>query len=1419
MRLQNTRHPLAIPANAVGRVEGDHKLQRMLLVLSPAEGQEATLKQFVEDRENRNSPNYHHWLSAAEFGAQFGAADGDVENVLAWLEGAGFRIERVAASKRWVEFSGTATQAESAFQTELQYYRVKEKTYVANATDLAVPAALSRITRGVVSLNSFGKKPPVHERRGIAGRDAQGRKTVLSPNLTASGASNTYYMAPGDFAAIYNTKALLNNGIDGTGVSIAVTAQSQIELTDVQEFRQIFGLKTNDPNFLLSGPDPGIASENDSQEALLDVEWAGAVAPGAPIDLVVAGSTDTTSGVDLAAAYAIDNEIAPILTYTYGACEQALGATGNAFYNALWQQAAAEGITVLVASGDNGAAGCDSSTSSTPALNGLAVNGVASTPYNVAVGGTEFSEGMQASTYWNATNAADYSSAVGYIPEAAWNESCDPSQPATTTNCVLGNGNFSLMASAGGASAVYAKPSWQAGPGVPADSARDLPDVVLAAAAGHDEAVYCTSLGGTPCQINQLPAVVGLTLVGGTSLSTPAMAGILALVEQKNGTLQGQINYLLYGLAQQQGNSCNSSNQTTPSAQNSCVFYDVTSGNNAVPCAGGSPGCSSTQTGTNGFTTGQLAGPGYDLATGLGSVNAANLASAWKDMTLAPSQTTLLASSTSFVHGTATTLNGNVTPATGTGSPTGDVSIKTDLYGDSTQILSVASTGAFSGSVSNLPGGQYNLHAFYAGDANFASSESSALALNVTPENSVTTVSLNGLQNSSSTYGAPVQIKVVAAGASGQGIATGTVTIQDGGVTIESSSLAADGTAFLLTGGGASYACAPGPHSITATYSGDNSFNASTSAPVIFTVAKGTPFVVVGVNTSSLPSGQTLGVHAVVAGQGTSPATGTVQFTVDGTPAGSPVALQTGGFFGAQAQASLLIANLAQGVHTIGATYNGSADANYNSVSSGDPVNEFTATVTVGASSGNKTTTSLTIMTTPVNLGDTGAFVVSVSPTTATGGVTVWDAVGPRSVSTPIVSGTATIQFPWPQAGTTSVYAVYSGDSANAGSTSSPVSFTVQKGMPQVNLAAPSSASASGQVSLNASVAGNPANSVLPFPSGAVEFWDSVNGGAAQRLAVQSLTAGPGGISVSGARLKLAAGSHSLYVHFRGDNNWQPANSSSVQLAAASFSVGVSPNPISFTAGSNGSATVTITPNGGFTGSVALACASSGTTVPAGYTCSFAQTTVAVNNATATTTLTLAPATTSMSAVKIAAVNKDSEGPWGVGFGTALLLIAFLSFRGTSRAHRNFFAACGLVLGVISLVWGCGGGGGGGGGPYSTTTTVVSNNLRSPFGQPVTFTVTVKPNGAVTPSGAVQLFDNGQAYGGPANVSAGIATFSTSSLAIGVHNFTAAYRGDVNTMASTSAPIVQAITGQLGLQISGSANGIIETADFTVAVN
>jgi Pro-kumamolisin, activation domain/Bacterial Ig-like domain (group 3) len=1411
VRLEHTTHPLAQTVSDAGPVEDGKTLERMLLALAPEAAREAELKKFLDEQQNPSSPNYRHWLTAQEFGTRFGVTDADVLAVRDWLGQMGFTVGAVAKSKRWVEFSGSAQQVENAFQTHLRYYNVGGKKYLANASDLSIPIAVAQVSRGVASLNSFRKQPPQKLFAGIAGRNTQGQKVRLQPSLTATGSgSNVYYLAPGDFATIYNTKPLLAAGIDGTGVTIVVVGQSQIELTDVRAFRQIFQLKDNDPNIIVSGPDPGITAPTDLQEAMLDVEWAGAIAPGATIDLVIAGSTDTTNGVDLAAAYAIDNQLGSILTYTYGSCEQALGSSGNAFYNALWQQAAAEGITILVAAGDNGSAGCDASSAGQPATQGLAVNGAASTPYNIAVGGTQFAENGNEAAYWSSSNAADYSSALGYIPEAVWNESCDTSQSTSGTNCYFQNSSFEMLAGAGGASSVYAKPTWQAGTGVPADGMRDVPDVAIAAASGHDDIVYCLKSAQIACQVTG-NEVVGLTLVGGTSAATPSMAGILALVEQKNGAFQGQANYTLYKLAQ--SGSCDSSLQTNPAATNSCVFYDVTLGNNQVPCVGGPAGCSSARQGTKGFMSGYAASTGYDLATGLGSVNTANLANAWSSVTFAGSQTMLQLATTSFTHGTAVALNGAVSVVSGTGIPTGSVSLRTDQFG-ATDVLPITN-GVFTGSVKDLPGGQYQLSAHYAGDGMFGPSDSAAVALNVAPEASTTIISLIPASGSVN-YGDTLSVNVKVAGASGVGIATGSVTLSDGATTIGTYSLGADGSAFISTGQGSSYTFPTGTHSLTATYTGDNSFNPSTASATPLNIGKGMPTVVVGLNTSDVNEGVPVAARVTVAGFGSATATGQVQFTVDGVAFGAILPLQIGGFFGTQAQASILIMGLAAGTHTIGASYDGSSDPNFVSVPSAA---SYSQAVTVEANQGTSTTTTITNSTTPSTIGANGTFTVAVNPPAATGTVSLWDAVGPRSSPAPIQSGGTSIQIVWPQAGSASLYAVYSGDTIYAGSSSRPVTFSVAKGTPQVVLTAPASSDPTQQVSLVARVTGSPTNSALAFPTGAVEFWDSINGGASQLVKVQSLTAGAGNIGMYGLRTKLARGTHILKAHYRGDSNWLAADSASISLSlTGDFTLDVSPDPVVFAAGSPGSTTMTVTPTGGFTGLVTFVCPTGTNNVPVSYTCTLNPNPLSVTSGVATATLTLAPGAAT-GVLHTAGIVAPSQSLWKVELAVGLLLLGFMvAGADGSNGGRGALFAGGCLLCVSSIVTGCGGGGGGGGGPVLSTTTLTTTNNRATFQTPITFTATV--SAPVNPGGTVQLYDNEQTYGNAGTLTAGVATFLTTNLPIGVHTISAKYSGDSNTLPSSSSAINQMVLGTIQLQVTATANGgIAHPADFIVVLN
>ena len=598
VRIPNTTHPAVALARDLGRVAPDLRMDRLLLQLQSSPEQEADLQQLLAEQQDPSSPRYHTWLTPLGFGERFGPAQEDLDAIVRWLESQGFQVNEIAAGRRSIEFGGTARQVEDAFHTTMHGYELNGVRHLANASDVSIPEALAAVVGGVVSLHDFHARAMHHVIRQGPG---------LSPYANFSG--GTRGVSPYDFAAIYNVSALWNANYDGTGQKIAVVGETNIKVSDVAAFRSLFGLPANNPQIVVNGKDPGIVSSAAETEADLDVEWAGAVAKGASIELVVSGSTATSDGVTLSAQYIVNNNLAPVMTLSFGLCEAQMG-SANQFFYSLWQQAAAQGISVMVASGDSGSAGCDVPYSAgsggrnvtTPAAQGFAVNGLASTPYNVAVGGTQFNDTASPSTYWNSANDSHYASARGYIPEVAWNES------SFTTAGASGN---SLYAGAGGASALWPRPSWQTGTGVPTTATRVLPDVSLTAA-GHDG--YVVEQEGS------------LYLVGGTSASTPAFAGIMAMVSQFTGTRIGNPNGKFYALA-----------ASAPS-----VYHDIATGANAVPCSGGSANCSAAAPAGNiGQLKGYSAGAGFDLATGWGSVDAYALAANWGGTPAAPTVTSL----------------------------------------------------------------------------------------------------------------------------------------------------------------------------------------------------------------------------------------------------------------------------------------------------------------------------------------------------------------------------------------------------------------------------------------------------------------------------------------------------------------------------------------------------------------------------------------------------------------------------------------------------------------------------------------------------------------------------------------------------------------------------------------------------------
>jgi beta-lactam-binding protein with PASTA domain len=661
-RFFGNTHPAALASNDEGPVDPDLQMQGVRLLLKRSTQQEAALESLMAQQSNPKSSNFHHWLTAAQFGTQFGPSDADVSAVTHWLGTQGLTVVSVNPGRTLVTIAGSAALIQEAFRVEMHRYLVNGREHIANNGDPSIPAALSPVVGGVASLNDFHSQP-LHRDMGAVKRNRAGKWVQTAPNKIGSqfnvtGTGGFELMSPLDFAAIYNLLPLWNAGIDGTGQTIAIAGRSDINLNDVASFRAAFGLPVNTPQVIVNGADPGVPNLDEQEENTLDVEWSGAVAKGAQIIFVTTAST-YGDGAEASAQYIIDNRIAPVMSFSYGLCELYLGASGNAAINAMWQQAAAEGISVFVASGDEGAAACDMGANS-GTQQGLAVSGLASTPYNTAVGGTDFNwVNLPATTFWATGAPAFGASATQYIPEVPWNSTCaslaynqalgvtasgeDPEQYcnwALTTGQNLysigvtgGGGGMSACTTPGSWSATscgggYPKPMWQTGTGVPPDGQRDVPDVSLFAANGLLGTAYviCDS-ALAPCNYSNANNAFAQA-VGGTSVSSPAMAGIMTLVNQKMGAAQGNANVGLYALAARDNRA--NCNTVTVGAGNACNFYDITTDSNAVPCAAGSIDCTVLHAGDQlGILSGNRSSVGYDLATGLGTVNANNLVNNW----------------------------------------------------------------------------------------------------------------------------------------------------------------------------------------------------------------------------------------------------------------------------------------------------------------------------------------------------------------------------------------------------------------------------------------------------------------------------------------------------------------------------------------------------------------------------------------------------------------------------------------------------------------------------------------------------------------------------------------------------------------------------------------------------------------------
>ena len=1349
-------HPLARPEFDRGALDDAAPLHRIVLVLQRSAEQESVLQQLIDQQQDKSSSTYHQWLTPESFGATFGPTDRDLSAVTTWLSGHGFSGIKVNAARTFIQFDGTAGMVRGAFRTAIHRYAVGGEQHYANAIDPSIPAALSPVVAGIASLNNFPRRAASHRVGSFRHDTATNRTSRLSlqaeaaaqPGFTINqGGEITYGVTPYDFATIYNVLPLWNAStpIDGTGQTIAIVGQTDINPADFVNFRKLFNLplgNTSTPtgtqylNIIYNGPNPGVTS--DEGEADIDTQWSGAVARGATIDYVVSQSTEVTQGTDLSAIYIVDNNLAPVMSYSYGQCELFLGTTGNAFYKSLWQQAAAQGMTVLVASGDSGAAGCDAA-GMQGASYGVAVNGLSSTPYNISVGGTDFYMPHGGAGFWTTTNnSTTGASAIGYIPETPWNQSC--------TNSVLGaSGSFagqtpeqvcnsgtaasfgllSVVGGGGGASACiqsngsssssckggYAKPSWQTGTGVPADNARDVPDVSLFASAGFFGAFYIVcqqsiDIDGQPCSLNA--PTYDFAGYGGTSVSTPTMAGIVSLVNQKTGSRQGNANYVLYNLAGQQskaGTAC-SSISGTPAA--GCVFNDLTTDTVAMPCIKGTANCTvSTSTDHYGVLSGYGSTAGYDLATGLGSVNAANLVDNWSNANFVASATTLTLSPASITHGSQVSAVVKVSSVSGT--PTGIVSINALAANGSVQ-NGTLQNGSYTGSLGNFPGGAYSVQAHYAGDGTFAPSDSNSVTLTVSPELSVTTLGASLYTPSSGTtasigngaslaYGGYLLIRANVAGVSGQGNATGNVTLSDSGTALDggifrlnSTSNTEDQTRNL----------SPGSHVISATYAGDSSFNPSTSSTFVVNITKAQTASTLQVNLPVLSAAGTLVLTVQVAargygsggqqGFGALAPSGSVTFYSGGTVVGTanlnqqvyPAYSTDSGTVAFTLPASQLII----GSNSITVSYGG--DANYAASTS------TATTVTVTGATQTASATTLTLSSAAGAEGSAFSFMASVSPHSPlpTGSITFLSDGQPAGPSVTLASATASAtNYNLTIApGTHLITAVYSGDPNYKSSASAPASFTLgSAALPTTTSVTltPSTAAQGTPVVIAAAI--TPA---VPIPTGTAQLMLDGNLYGSPVLVTRAT------VSLTLLTGTLQSGSHIVRLFYSGDSDHQAAESTPVNLTIVN-SVGsftLTPSAASTTAvlgKVSNPVTLTATPSGGFLSTITFACTGG---LPSGASCLFSPSSVVPNGSTSQTTVLTITSSLGLSRDSAAVNNSETRSSStrrnpGVSRRIAIAVAGLLCFLIPRRRRHWSLLTLLFALSTLGILSGCGSGG------------------------------------------------------------------------------------------------------------------------------
>lgn len=1324
----------------------------LFLLLRRSAAQQQALTEYLQDLQNPSSPDYHHWLTPQEYGSEFGASNSDVQTIESWLTTQGFHVMAVSPARNMIQFSGNFSQVQGAFHTSIHIYAFDGKTHYANISDPQIPAALAPVVAGVGPLNNFYPTPAIQ--RGPRGKYDPTTDTIR-PELTLFTSTNlpVLYVDPADAAVIYdapnkNLNPNYSSGTtyDGAGVNIGIVGDSNISLQDIQNYRTAFlgesATAANLPTVVVDGNDPGL--NGDELEGLLDNEVAGGLAPGAKIYFYTSANTDLSSGLFNAIQRAIDDNTVSILSVSYGLCEAQLGSTGNQILNAMMEQAAAQGITVTVSSGDSGSAGCDNFDTESQAADGFAVSGLASSPWDTAVGGTDF-YGLPSAFTLYATDSSIgsppyYLTAKGYIPEQVWNDSSVSNSGYSSNAPYKGsNGQTNIIAGSGGVSQVYSKPAYQLSL-TPADGKRDLPDVSLLAGNGFYDAVWVvcadnvadgiTNQTFADCQ-NSSGTFSGSTTftgIGGTSAATPVFAGILALVEQKTGSRLGTANVILYQLAQSKYGS---------------VFHDVTVGNNSVYCQVGSPDC-----GSNDFLTGYNATAGYDLASGLGSVDISALVNDWNTVSLSSTSTSLTINGSTTpltaVHGTSLNFSVGVSPSSATGI-VGVIDTANETSGGTSsglqndgQFTIPLTSGSGSASYNGLPGGSYTVSARYGGDTSNASSTSSPISVTITPESSTTSLTVNAenpqsgasIANLSSIpYGSAIymnaKITGAAEGASTEGIATGTVTFLNGGGSLGTENVGGGNAAdYPVPGTPATFPI--GTQSISARYSGDASFDASTSGVQSFTVVPATTTTTVSANPVSFNANTQVGITVDIstpANLGSTP-TGTLTVTTGGTTLFSTSTFNTITQQSGSTSYTVLTATgypqssqFNSGSDVVSATYSG--DSNY-APSSGTTT--VTNTAGIGsfalANSGDVTVTA----------GQTGNVTLTVTPsggfespinftcTTYTAGE-----CGMASVN---VTGTSAVST------SLSLFTNYSAPPGTypitVTGTDATGKITAQTTFNLVVNGLPSNAgfSLSAVSPITTSLGASPYDQITLTPNNG--FIGYVNVSCTVKASTTSQTSPPTCITtqmtVSGSApitenanilipSSTSTGNYTLAYTATDANDSNITASATATLTVASqesFALTNSGNVTIAPGATTGNASsITVTPSGGYTGYVDLTCTLTSTTtnnvIPPG--CTVPPSVYISGNSGVTAT-----ATISSTAPSTAAAHPTLREAFFAGGGTLFACLLFFGVPARRRLWRNILGVLAICTFISFL--GCGGGsvssstgGGGGGGGVATGTT------------------------------------------------------------------------------------------------------------------